>query len=918
LPNLRIFHWLRFPALYASVFLALGAGFISVALAESQAPGVSSPAPRNVVAVVPRLWPPQYLTDESGNPAGFAIDVMDAVAAMAGLTITYKTVDSFAKAVSTLKSGGADIIPNSGILPQRLDTFAFTVPVETFVISIFVRDDTHDLSVEADLVGRKLAVVETNIGKFLFGKRQDIDVQVYKNVRTALFELIAGQVDAIVYPQSVLLALARELGIEDRIKVVGAPLREIKRGIRVRKESTELLAVLNKAVENYVGTPAYQQVYAKWYGKPKPFWTTLRVLWFFALIVSTAVGWRYFSVVRLNRALQKSEERFRRVVEQAGDAMFVIDPSNGRLIDVNIQAGTTTGYTHDELLALSVPDIDPEFPSEKLGELIDGLKQGETVTFLSTHQRKDGSLFPVEIKTGLIELQGKIRLLAFARDISERKQAEERLRGAIESLQEGFILFDADDRLVSVNDVFRRINPRAQEFLDKGMTFEEMMRANVESGWLIEAQGREEAFLRERMAQHLNPGVPIIRLYQGGKYFQILESPTPEGGTAITFTDISERIRAEEAALGAQARMSGVLNIAPEAIITVGADMNIQLFNQGAERIFGYDADDVLGKSLNILMPERFRGSHISHVKAFSGSNDTYRLMDHRQELLGLRKDGREFPASASVSKLEIGGEEIFTVMLRDVTEQKRAKEALVAAKGQADTASHAKSQFLAAVSHELRTPLNAILGFAQILKGEYFGPLGDEKYREYAEDIGFSGELLLALVDDLLDISTIEAGSQSLAKEKLSTNEIINGCVKIVDRKALNGGINLSASAPEDLPPLYADLRAIRQILLNLLSNAIKFTPQGGEITVSAKASKKNTTIRVTDTGKGISAEKLPELTDMFVRAESDPYVAEKGWGLGLSITKSLVDLHEGKLDIESQVGAGTIVTVTLPNGAP
>lgn len=173
-------------------------------------------------------------------------------------------------------------------------------------------------------------------------------------------------------------------------------------------------------------------------------------------------------------------------------------------------------------------------------------------------------------------------------------------------------------------------------------------------------------------------------------------------------------------------------------------------------------------------------------------------------------------------------------------------------------------------------------------------------------------------MVDDLLDISIIEAGKKFLKKERLSTKVIITGCMKLVAKKVQNGGINLVLSAPEDLPPLYADLRATKQILLNLLSNAIKFTPNGGKISVSVKATKRNTTIKIVDTGRGIPAEKLPELINMFVRTESDPYVAEKGWGLGLSITKSLVDLHNGKLDIKSKVGKGTTVTVTLPNGAP
>ena len=202
-------------------------------------------------------------------------------------------------------------------------------------------------------------------------------------------------------------------------------------------------------------------------------------------------------------------------------------------------------------------------------------------------------------------------------------------------------------------------------------------------------------------------------------------------------------------------------------------------------------------------------------------------------------------------------------------------------------------------------------------MSGQHFGPISD-KYREYATDIHSSGDHLLELVNDILDLSTIEAGKQSVVKEKLSIMEIVKECERIVEDKARSNGIDLVTEVPKDLPPLYADKRASKQILLNLLSNAVKFTPEGGKITVSAKASKKNTTLKIADTGKGIPAEKLPNLTNPFTKEDTDPYLAEPGWGLGLSITKALVDLHDGELDIKSIVGKGTTVTVTFPNEAP
>jgi len=199
----------------------------------------------------------------------------------------------------------------------------------------------------------------------------------------------------------------------------------------------------------------------------------------------------------------------------------------------------------------------------------------------------------------------------------------------------------------------------------------------------------------------------------------------------------------------------------------------------------------------------------------------------------------------------------------------------------------------------------------------QYFGPPGEDKYREYAKDIHSSGEHLLELVNDLLDISTIEAGKQSLDKEMLTINEMVAESLNAIGQKAQEKGIKLLTEVSKNLPPLYADKRATRQILLNLLSNAVKFTPEGGKISVSVKASKQKTTLKIADNGQGIPAEKLPNLTEPFMRGEQDPHKTVDGWGLGLAITKSLIDLHDGKMDITSKVGKGTTVMVTFPNGS-
>ena len=250
-----------------------------------------------------------------------------------------------------------------------------------------------------------------------------------------------------------------------------------------------------------------------------------------------------------------------------------------------------------------------------------------------------------------------------------------------------------------------------------------------------------------------------------------------------------------------------------------------------------------------------------------------------------------------------------------DITELVHADEDRRRALVSAEEANQAKSEFLATISHELRTPLNAILGFAEILSLQYLGPLGQEKYVEYADDIHASGEYLLELVNDILDISTIEAGKRSLNKEEISVSEIVTECAKAVAGHAKENGVTLSARIPDTMPPLSADRRAIKQIVLNLLSNAIKFTPDGGDVTVTANSSNRKTTIMVADTGIGIPKDKIPNLKDPFEKGHNDPYITQDGAGLGLAISHSLVALHDGRLTIKSPLGKGTTVTVDLPH---
>lgn len=239
----------------------------------------------------------------------------------------------------------------------------------------------------------------------------------------------------------------------------------------------------------------------------------------------------------------------------------------------------------------------------------------------------------------------------------------------------------------------------------------------------------------------------------------------------------------------------------------------------------------------------------------------------------------------------------------------------LAEAKEQADLANRAKSDFLANISHELRTPLNAIIGFSDTISHEVLGPLGNNKYLEYVSDIHHSGRHLLALINDILDVSVIEAGKLELHEKKLDIEDIANSAIKLVQSRAKKGKVELRQSIPKDLPALNADERRLKQILVNLVTNAVKFTPENGEVSLEANLHENGSMVlKVVDTGIGMTASEVEEAMLPFGRTTASINGVREGTGLGLSLTRGLIEAHGGVFWIESKRGLGTTAALQLP----
>ncbi|MFT4279041.1 MAG: PAS domain-containing sensor histidine kinase [Rhodopseudomonas sp.] len=269
-------------------------------------------------------------------------------------------------------------------------------------------------------------------------------------------------------------------------------------------------------------------------------------------------------------------------------------------------------------------------------------------------------------------------------------------------------------------------------------------------------------------------------------------------------------------------------------------------------------------------------------------------------------------PSTASASETEV------VAVMRDITDRKMQEQALDEARAEAERADAAKGRFLATMSHELRTPLNAIIGFSDMIAQGDELMLGAERRKEYAQLINDSGQHLLSVVNGILDMSKMESGNFEIVPEPFAPRPALLNCCNLLALKARDCGIDLITRAPENLPDVVGDPRSFKQILLNLVSNAIKFTERGGSVTVSAAVEGVRLVLRVSDTGVGIAEEDLKRLGDPFFQAGKTYQRRHEGTGLGLSIVKSLVRMHGGEIEVQSQIDCGTTVTVSLPLALP
>ena len=362
--------------------------------------------------------------------------------------------------------------------------------------------------------------------------------------------------------------------------------------------------------------------------------------------------------------------------------------------------------------------------------------------------------------------------------------------------------------------------------------------------------------------------------------------------------------------------LNAILDTATDGLAVLDLQGRILALNRSGEALFGYDQSEVAAQAFTMLIAPESQAKVEDYFEGLK-TDSVASLLNDGREIVGRAKQGGLIPIFMTLGRVgpaqNDAAEQKFCALFRDMTHWKKVEQELEDARQGAERASALKSDFLAKVSHEIRTPLNAILGFAEVIMEERFGPIGNERYRDYVRDIHTSGAHVMSLVNDLLDLSKIEAGKLELDFVSVDVNRAVAECVGIMQPQANQERVIMRLSLAPHLPKIVADARSLRQILLNLLSNAVKFNEPGGQVIIAtALTDVGNAVIRIRDTGIGMSERDIATALEPFRQLATSRQSA--GTGLGLPLTRALVEANRAFFTIRSKKNEGTLVEVAFP----
>ncbi|MGE5478121.1 MAG: PAS domain S-box protein [Bacteroidales bacterium] len=620
-------------------------------------------------------------------------------------------------------------------------------------------------------------------------------------------------------------------------------------------------------------------------------------------------------------SLQESVAWLRGIMDTVVDGIITIDDT-GTVLSYNPSAERIFGYEPHEVVGRNVSMLMPEPDRSAHDEYLRRyVATGEARVIGIGRQvkgkRKNGDMFPLDLAVAEMRQGELVTFIGVVRDITDRKrvedalvESEQRFRDLAESASDWFWEMDAEFQFSFVSGRVRQVLGVGPSFFI-GRQFMEL----AEAGSALDEWERQLSMMRAH--RPFRGFVFSHRLPSGAvKFVEMAGRPAfdAEGlfcGYRGTATDITPLKRHEQELAAQSAQRQAIIDNMGQGVVVFDGAERLLAMNTPARLLLDLPQQDEGLDTLEALL------LHLALQGEFGRGNAMTKVA---RRLARLRRAPHQVfeHARPSGMVLEVrstampsGG---LILTFADITDRKKVEDTLREAKEAAERGNRAKATFLANISHELRTPLNAIIGFSELMKHEIFGPVEPQSYRTYVDDIHESGMHLLELINDILDMSKAEAGMTDLVDTVVDVAAIIRSSIRMMSRRATANGISLIEQIADDLPPLRADERRLRQIVLNLVSNAVKFTDEGGSVTVSAWTDTDGFRLRVTDTGIGMNADELERVMQPFVQADTRLSRKYEGTGLGLPLTKALVTAHGGTIRLSSQPEQGTTVDVTFP----
>jgi PAS domain S-box-containing protein len=669
------------------------------------------------------------------------------------------------------------------------------------------------------------------------------------------------------------------------------------------------------------------------------------------------------------RAARSNQRELDRVSQVTTDLSAIVESSEDAVIGKDLQGIITSwnagaerlyGYTAAEMIGRSISTLIPAEHADELPSIMERLRRGERVEhFDATRIRKDGRRVAVSLSISPIhDADGRvIGASAIARDISDRKQAE-RFRNARltiaqvlaqgESLEQvaplilqsvckcldwnlgGLWRVDADHGVLRHVDFWKEPGREFAEFqaVSRGRTFTPGVglpgrvwerRAPAWIPDVVKDDNFPRAAVADREGLHGAMAYPVA---VGGDVLAVMEFfssriQEPDGEILELLEIIAsqlglfiERRSAEAELRDAEARIRSVVNHVIDGIITIDSQGIVQTFNAAAERLFGYQAGEVIGRNVSMLMPEPYRGEHDGYLENYLRTGEA-KIIGIGREVAGRRKDGSVFPMDLAVSEFQHGGRRLFTGIVRDITERKRLEQELRQRVQELAEGDRRKNEFLATLSHELRNPLAPIRNALEVMQ------LADGDPAKLAQAqlvMERQLEQMVRLVDDLLDVSRITWGRVELRKQRVELRSVMQGAIEISRPLVTTAGHELVVRIPDESIVVEADPMRLAQVFANLLNNAVKYTEPGGKIWLTAERQGTEVVVVVKDTGIGIPEEALPKVFDMFTQIATQDR-SRGGLGIGLALVHRLVAMHGGIVEAHSEgSGKGSEFVVRFP----